>query len=156
MIKIVILIGIGLICVIAFLVFVLRSSTATTIVGTSKDILQYLSELQFAQDDDAFLVVTLRGTPDFIQFKYSNGQFEIDFPLVSERQQSFEERIKSACSDIGLKIQVSDDSQFLDIYENSTAEKIAESVIRIFQEVYGATSSDQYEFNCEGFEPRAS
>ena len=104
--------------------------------------------------DDAFLIIGISGTPDFIQMSGYRGTALLDFPLITSRQKGLRESIENACKDLGLKKSVvsgSDGSEFLDYDLPSSAPQIADIVKTILIKVYGAQKSTILEFEANGF-----
>ena len=141
-------------------VFIVRSlffsTSANAATGNFSDIGPYFNALSDAKNNNAFLVVTIKGTEDFFQFKhYEDGTFEIDFPLITERQQSLEDRVKTAHSDLGLSYELtesSDGSRFIDVYTKMTSEEISGAVKDLFRKVFLSTQATELTFHWDGFD----
>lgn len=133
-----------------YLLFLTQSTNLSSAKGYDKDFYYYFLKLKEANNNDSFLIITIDGTDDFIQFKNIDGEYEVDFPLVTERQKSKEPAIKKACDKLGLKLQenysTDKKDKFLDIYLKISPNKLSDIVKNLFIEVFGTTSSTAYVF----------
>ena len=100
--------------------------------------------LKKAPLDGAFLVMTVKGTEQFLQFRNTANGFEVYFPLVTERQQSDTEKFRSACAELGLDVKDNDAS--LNTYVKVPPEEMARIVTRLFQMMYATTERTPLEF----------
>ena len=90
----------------------------TRTAGQLADVPSHLAALHQASEPDAYLIIEVQGTEDFLQFTASPTVVELDLPLVTERQQSLEEPFRAAAADLGLAVRDSrgsEGSRFLDI-----------------------------------------
>ena len=115
---------------IALLLFILlkRSHDSTISVGSIDDIERNMLALMTSGKEGAFLIVTVQGTNDFIQFTSDASSVQLDFPLVTERQKSLEMIFRSAAKGLDLEIvenRGSGGEIFLDITMKGTAAEIA-------------------------------
>ena len=104
--------------------------------------------------DDAFLIIGISGTPDFVQMSGYRGTALLDFPLITPRQKELRESIEEVCKGLGLEKTVvtgSDGSEFLDYDLPANAAQIADIVKTILVKVYGAEKSTVLEFEANGF-----
>ena len=114
-----------------------------------------ISGLLASTADDAFLVVTISDSPDFVQMSGYRGSAVLDFPQITDRQKQLRSKIEDVCEDLGLTLNVirgSDGSEFLDYDLPSDAREIAAILRRILSEVYRATDSSELEFEANGFD----
>lgn len=124
-------------------------------IGSIDEFTIFLSDLENANNEDAFLIITLKDTDDFIQLKYFESYgFEIDFPLVTPMQKENESKIREVCKNLYLPITENlgtDGSLFLDIYIQPKEVKISETVIKLFEQIYSADRKSLFKFSWVGF-----
>src|ERR1044072_2401128 len=85
----------------------------------------YIGRLLLAPEGEAFLVVTVAGSEDFLQMTAGEESVQIDFPLVTERQCGFESKIRATAEGEGLTIEEnlgSDGAGFLAAYVGRAAD----------------------------------
>ena len=120
-----------------------------------KDIESAVSGLLASQEEDAFLVVTIPGTPDFVQMSGFRGSAELDFPQIMDRQRRMRPKIEAVCEELGLTQRVtlgSDGSEFLNYDLPRDAGTIAEIVRKILSDVFEVSELSPLEFEWNGFE----
>jgi hypothetical protein len=107
--------------------------------GDLRDLPDYFVALRNARSADAFLVLEVQQTGDFLQFTASSSLIELDMPLITQRQRDLEPMFRAAAHGLGLVVRVtagSDGSQFLDIdLHGSTldaADVASEFIVRLF------------------------
>lgn len=125
----------------------------------ARDLAPNISALLESKRSDAWFVVTVAGTPDFIQLYGSDGEAFLDFPLFTERQRSKRGIIEEVCADHGLSLSVQDapnGTQVLDGALPPDAAKIAVILQALLQRVYGAGSDAPLELESNGFALRSS
>jgi hypothetical protein len=153
-VKVLVIAGIVVVVLIVLLVVLVVVSSRNSsqglsmATGTLRDLEFYTSHLQEANNSRAFLIVTLDGSPDFLQMKYVDGEFELDFPLVTDRQKSLEEKIRRLYEEHDYKIVENPSTSghtFLDVYFNSRA-ILVETASEVFREVFGATAESSIKF----------
>lgn len=119
--------------------------------GRLSDVPSYLAALQQASEPDAYLIIEVDGTDDFLQFTASSALVELDLPLVTERQQSLEDRFRAAAADLGLAVRDSQGpggSRFLDVdLEASTAGARAQEFLA---RLFGVRAETALVFVCHG------
>ena len=118
------------------------------------DLEMAVSGLLASRADDAFLIVAIPGTPDFVQMSGYRGTAELDFPQITDRQKALRPKVESVCRGLGLTVRVtsgSDGSEFLDYELPSDASRIAEMLKIILTEVFEASEATQLEFETNGF-----
>lgn len=74
------------------------------------------------------MIAKVHGTNDFIRFNSDTKSVELDFPLVSDRQQSMEEAFRSIAKEMNLKVvenRRTAGQTFLDIYIKGTSAEIS-------------------------------
>ena len=116
-----------------------------------------LERLKSSSNPDSFLIVADPETNDFVQFSASAGAIEIDFPLVTPRQQALESRVRGILEANNLKPRIStgaDGSRFLDADSTRSPEETAEIVRAIFRDAFGRLPS-QLQYQSEGLETHA-
>ncbi len=103
---------------------------------------KFFKALKNANQFESFLILSLADTEKYIQFKYVEEKYEIDFPIVTDKQKKDEKRIRTVCKSIGLVPVVNKSSDpadyFLDIYLDTDENSISETVKKLFQQIYSA------------------
>ncbi|MBL0350425.1 MAG: hypothetical protein IPP68_08620 [Elusimicrobia bacterium] len=123
--------------------------------GGFSDIPRFVGKLAKEKTYDPFLIVTIENTDHFIQFRSTPDGIEIDFPLITDRQKSREEVIRSAGKDLKLRLDVNKSADgadsFLDFYLKSTPEELSRVILIFFQKVYGAKGNERLVFETGGY-----
>ena len=125
-----------------------------SMTGVSSDMVTAINRLLEAEASDAFLVVSIRSTGDFIQFTAIPGTVQMDFPLITRRQQELRSKFEEACSALGLVQSVnsgSDGADFLDYDISGSPESIASAVREVLRGVFGVESDSELAFEASGF-----
>ena len=135
----------------------LRYGTGPTLraQGVSGDVLRYLIGLERADSAYAFLVVYVRDDRDFVQIRYAEKTFEINYPLFTEHQRQLEPRVRQALTAIGLEPTASrlGEGRALDAGAEGPPERVAELVGRLLQAVWGVEATTPLGFQWSGFTP---
>ena len=124
-------------------------------ISTMNDLESAVSGLLASPADDAFLIVTIAGSPDFVQISGYRGSAELDFPQITDRQKQLRPRIETVCQNLGLGLRVtrgSNGMEFLDYDLPSDAKKIVAILRRIFSDVFEVTEATELEFRTNGFD----
>ena len=97
--------------------------------------------LMHSTSDDAFLVVGVENSEDFLQMTGGPAGVQLDFPMITDRQKSLESRIRETAARQGLSVQENRGTGdlFLDIDISGEPAHIAAVCRRFMSEVYGAT-----------------
>ena len=112
------------------------------------------SLLRTRSDDGAFLIVTLSGTEDFLQLVGDAAGVQLDFPLVTARQLSFEAAFRAVASREGLVIAELEegDSRFLNIDLSPEPAEVTRVTKIFLQDVFRVNTATNLEFELEGVE----
>lgn len=105
--------------------------------------------------DDAYLVIAIAGTPDFVQMAAYRGVAELDFPQITDRQKALRQRVEDTCNELGLPLTIVDGSngtEFLDYELPSDAAEIARIVRLVLKNVFDAGPDVTLEIEWNGFE----
>jgi hypothetical protein len=145
------LIIIILIVVIAISIFIFSNQSRNTkiIVGSINDIEPNIDKIMKSNQKDAFLIVKIKGTDDFIQFTGDTKGVQLDFPLVTERQKSMEVAYKQVAKELNLAIvenRGSSGDNFLDINIKGTSVQIADISRIILEKMFKVNSSSKIEY----------
>jgi hypothetical protein len=127
--------------------------------GRIFDLAPYVDRLMRSSDPYAFLIITIVHSEDFMQLSGNPSGVQVDFPLITPRQQSFEERIKRVAGREGLEVvetHGSDGSLFLDIYLNGESRVIASICSKVLREVYSVSGDAELLFKHTGLAPKSS
>jgi hypothetical protein len=118
------------------------------------DLVSAFRGLAESRASDAFLVVTVRATGDFIQFTAAAGAVQLDFPLITPRQRQLQRKLEEACAELGLTRTVNsgtDGSRFLDYDIDGAPEEIAETVRALLRRVFAVNSELELSLTANGF-----
>jgi hypothetical protein len=121
------------------------------VAGRLVDVGAHVRELIESDSEDAFLVIEVEGTDDFLQLLTVSGILRLDYPLLTARQRSLEPKLRSAAAALGLKVKgANDDDEFpvVDV-DIPTSADAAEIVQRLLTELYGVTASTPLRFEHE-------
>jgi len=122
------------------------------IKGSLNELEENISKLMGSNNDNAFLIVEVSGTEDFIQFSGDDKGVQLDFPLVTERQKEMEAQIRQSAKNQNLAIienKGSDGSRFLDIDIDGNPFKIAEISKDLLKNIYGVNESSTLMYQIE-------
>jgi len=118
-------------------------------MGTVDDIQTTIEKLMKSQKDDAFLIITIQGTEDFIQLTGDINGVQLDFPLITSRQNELETYFWKAAEDLDLKVvenKGSDGSRFLDIDINGNASNVSDLVKTFISNFLSVNRGTKLEF----------
>ena len=104
---------------------------------------------------DAFFVIEIVGTEDFVQLGAHGEPVILDFPQITPRQKKLRQRIESVCRDLGLELTIvlgSDGTEFLDYELEQDAAGISEIVEAVLRRVYDVDDSTPLHFEANGFD----
>jgi len=121
------------------------------VTGTLADVGAHVSELIASESADAFLIIEVAGTDDFLQLLTVSGILRLDYPLLTPRQRSLEPKLRSAAASLGLSVAgASDDDEFpvVDV-DIPTGTDPASFVARFLAELYGVDASTPLRFEHE-------
>lgn len=148
-----IIIGAILVVIAAFLLFSRRTPIATFQKGGFSDIQPFLHKLMHSQSPNAFLVIKVTDTADFLQFTAANGILQMDYPLITDDQKSHAEQLSAACKALDLtpkRNTGTDGSEFLDCDISGTPSEMASIVQKVFETVFGVSKDQQLTFEGSG------
>ena len=118
---------------------------------TLADLETYLAALMRSKHADAFLIVEVEGTLDFLQFTSNSSGVQLDLPLLTERQVALESKFRSIAQELALEIEENKGSsgdRFLDINLSGDASKIAATVEQVFGRLYAVDRETAIRFEC--------
>ncbi len=105
--------------------------------------------------DDAYLVIEILGTEDFVQLGAHGEPVILDFPQITPRQRKFRQRIESVCEDLGLELTIvtgSNGAEFLDYELGQDPAEISAVVKAVLRRVYEVENSTRLYFEANGFD----
>jgi len=141
--AIIVFVVIILIASVAFL-FLYRPDNTEDLAGTIKDLENYIGIMMLSAEKYAFVVATVKGTRDFVQFSGNTKNIRLDYPLITDRQKSMEAAFRTTAKEMNLKVIENrgiGGEVFLDIdLKGSTAEISA--VARTFMERFFGITQD--------------
>lgn len=132
-----------------------RTSVSTGYLGDFRDIPAFLTKLIHATADDAFLIITIVDTGDFLQFSAAEGIVQMDYPLVTKRQRETAERLSAVCSQLGLtldKNKGSDGTDFIDYDISGTSTEMAAVVQKVLEQAFDVSEGQKLVFEGNGLE----
>ena len=130
---------------------------APSLASTEKslsDIAPAVDGLLGSPAEDAFLVIGISGTADFVQLGGHLGSAFLDFPQITARQQQLRGKIETVCSELGLTLEInvaSSGAEFLDYPLSGSAKDMAAIVEQVLIRVYGVDQDTALEFETNGF-----
>src|SRR5882724_3379043 len=106
-----------------------------------------------SRDEHAFLTIHVAHSKDFLQLTGSADSVQLDFPMVTSYQQSYEKKIRDFASAADLTIVErygSDGALFLDIDIEGTSQTVAAICSKALREVFNITGSTELIFQHVG------
>ncbi|TGK89977.1 hypothetical protein EHQ23_02350 [Leptospira bourretii] len=148
--KIAILITI--ISAILFYFFRNKRNNEKLVIGNLSNFDEFISKLIDSKSNDSFLIISIKDTDKFIQFKYYVEEgLEIDFPLVTNEQKQKRNLLINYCkrNKLYFKINKSSDGQheFLDIYLKAEKKELMDTVKKIYIDIYNVNPSTEFKIN---------
>jgi len=121
----------------------------TTSSGATSDIQGHIENLMNSKNEYAFLIITVQGTLDFIQFTGNKSGVQLDLPLITERQKELKQSFKETAKALGLAVienKGADGSDFLDINIHESSKEIAEISAIFMERLFNITSNSKLKF----------
>jgi len=112
-----------------------------------------------ATDPHAFLAISVAGSPHFLQFSASSTGIELDFPLLTAEQQTYEKVFRQFCRGPDLSLRESsgsDGSRFLDCDMPRDAHRAAEIARQALRDLFGVADSARLTFEGDLLPPVAA
>ena len=131
------------IVLVAFL-FLYQPDNTEDLVGTTKDLENYIGIMMLSAEKYAFVIATVKGTRDFVQFSGNTKNIRLDFPLITDRQKSMEAAFRTTAKEMDLKIienRGTGGEVFLDIDLKGTITEISVAA-RTFMERFFSITQD--------------
>ena len=117
---------------------------------TISDLDSYVERLiRAAGNDSAFLIVTVSGTEDFVQLIADIDAVELDFPLVTGRQMSFESKFRDIAEIEGYSVienRGDDGARFLDVELPFSTDEVTRVTEVFLNELFGVGERTQLDF----------
>lgn len=129
------------------------SSKLETESGRIFDLVPYVDRLMRSSDPHAYLIISIVHSEDFMQLTGDASGVQIDFPQVTPRQQSFEQKIRGVARREGLELVEnlgSDGSRFLDLNVNGESRVVAAICSKVLREVYSVSGDAELLFEHVG------
>ena len=123
--------------------------------GSRSGLETHLAALMRSAAPEAFLIIEIAGTPDFLQFTATESMVQLDLPLITERQALLEPKLRAIAQELDLELYENKSSagdRFLDIDLHGTAAEIAPKVQEIFHRLYDVESETALHFECNNCE----
>jgi hypothetical protein len=136
------------IILIAFL-FLYRPDNTEVLVGTTKDLENYIGIMMLSTEKYAFVIATVQGTRDFVQFSGNTKNIQLDFPLITDRQKSMEVAFRTTAKEMDLKIienRGTGGEIFLDIDLKGTTAEISVVARTFMERFFGITQDTQIKY----------
>ena len=124
--------------------------------GFVSELPAYLERLMRSEDEQAFLTIQIAQSEDFLQLTGSKNGVQLDFPLITSRQRSFESKIRNAVASANLAVLEnygSDGALFLDIDVEGPSQVVAGVCSRILGEVFNVGGDTVLIFQYDGLAP---
>ena len=126
--------------------------------GALSELGAYIGPLMRADRAPAFLIVTVKDTEDFVQFTATAESVQFDLPLLSDRQKSFEDKLRKLCADHGLSphsTQGSDGTEFLDCDISGAETEVTKTAGQIILRLFDITNATPVVYTSYAFRPDA-
>jgi hypothetical protein len=109
-----------------------------------------------SEDANAFLIIEIAHSEDFLQLSGDASGVQIDFPLVTARQRGYEKKIREVASREGLEVVEtygSDGSRFLDMDVNGESSEVTAVCSKLLREVFSVSGDGELLFQHGGLAP---
>ena len=127
--------------------------------ATTAELFPALRELVAAENPEAALIVSVVGSPDFIQFSAQDRFIDIDFPMGTSRQQQLRPQIEAAGAALGVSRKIvvgADETGALDYTIIEGPQVAADVAAGFLQRVLEVTHSTPLTFQFKGYKPVTS
>ena len=145
-----VLIIVGLIAVLVILISCFKKSNESVMTtGYAKDIERNIQKLMNSRRSDAFLIVTIFKSDDYIQFTADAKGVQLNLPLITERQKSFESLFKKTAESENLNVIESkgtDGTIFLDINIDGASAEISKTVESFMAKLFNVSANTKLKF----------
>jgi hypothetical protein len=131
-----------------------KNNKSGTAYGNYYDIQNYIEQLVISEESDAFIIITIKGTNDFLQLTGNTSEIQIDFPLITKQQKQNEDKIILAAKKLNLDYIYntgSDGSKFLDFNIKNNVSNISQVTKNLLIEVFKVDENTVLEFEYNGF-----
>ena len=136
------------IVLVAFL-FLYQPDNTEDLVGTTKDLENYIGIMMLSAEKYAFVIATVKGTRDFVQFSGNTKNIRLDFPLITDRQKSMEVAFRTTAKEMDLKIienRGTGGEVFLDIDLKGTTTEISVAARTFMERFFGITQDTKIKY----------
>jgi hypothetical protein len=136
------------IVLVAFL-FLYQPDNTEDLVGTTKDLENYIGIMMLSAEKYAFVIATVKGTRDFVQFSGNTKNIRLDFPLITDRQKSMEVAFRTTAKEMDLKIienRGTGGEVFLDIDLKGTTAEISVAARTFMERFFGITQDTKIKY----------
>jgi hypothetical protein len=145
------IIGFGVIILLAFLsfLFLYKPDNTEDLAGTIKDLENYIGIMMLSAEKYAFVVATVKGTKDFVQFSGNTNNIRLDFPLITDKQKSMEAAFRTTANEMDLKIienRGTGGETFLDIDLTGTTAEISADARTFIERFFGVTQDTKIKY----------
>jgi len=123
------------------------------------DLLPNIERMLRSKAIDAFFVVEVAESPDFIQIYGSDGKAYLNFPMFTPRQESHRADAVRMCAELSLTVtvnQLPNGAENLDCALPQSAKDIAAIVRKFLERLYSADEGTPLELEANGFELTAA
>ena len=121
--------------------------------GSTSDIASYVDRLARSTNECSFLIIGVGHADDFIQMTGDSSGVQLDFPLITTRQQMREELIKRAVQAEGLVVvenSGSNGARFFDINVEGSSRRIADICCRMLERIFEVDHNTVLSFDFDG------
>ena len=134
------------------------TSSLESETGRIFDLPIYVDRLMRSNGPYAYIIINIVHSEDFVQLSGSASGVEVDFPQITPRQRSFEEKIRGVAGREGLEVvetHGSDGSRFLDLNVNGESRVVAAICSKVLREVYSVSGDVELLFQHVGLAPNS-
>ncbi|HEY7877343.1 MAG TPA: hypothetical protein VIC55_03920 [Gemmatimonadaceae bacterium] len=121
--------------------------------GTLTDVERYVRAALTAPGGQSILVIHVSAPGDFVQLTGEAGAAQFSFPLVTPRQRSDEDSLRTVLAELHLSVHESPGSngmRFLDVAAGSDVHRVASVTRTLLRRLHGVTAKTPLEFECQG------
>jgi hypothetical protein len=111
---------------------------------------------RLAHVEYGLVILTVKGTDDFVQYSGGTGGIQLDLPLVTEHQQNREAEVHAFFARQGERVverRGTDGARFLDVDLPADPDRVARLTVGVVRELFGASQEVKLVVQSDGLRP---
>lgn len=126
------------------------NSELETKLGTVSDVDEYIYNLMTTHNNNAFFIAQVHQSEDFLQFSGNSNVVQLDFPVITERQNELKLKFKEIAERMQLTVIESTptaDALFYDINFDGKPEQVSLKVKEFMTEFLNLSENTELKFS---------